>query len=65
VRADLFLLRRAPLLINPASDGFPGSAIGRLDWPPMAEIAAQVRIYRPEDRDRYLRGTLPPTEFVP
>ena len=44
---------------------FPGSAIGRLDWPPMAEIAAQVRIYRPEDRDRYLHGTLPPTEFVP
>jgi hypothetical protein len=44
---------------------FPGSEIGRLDWPPMAEVAAQVRIYRPEDRDRYLQGTLPPTEFVP
>jgi hypothetical protein len=44
---------------------FPGSAIARLDWPPMAEVASQVRIYRPEDRDRYFQGTLPPTEFVP
>ena len=44
---------------------FAGSAIARLDWPPMAEVASQVRIYRPEDRDRYLHGTLPPTEFVP
>jgi hypothetical protein len=44
---------------------FPGSAIARLDWPPMAEVASQVRIYRPEDRDRYLQGTLAPTEFVP
>jgi hypothetical protein len=44
---------------------FPGSEIGRLDWPPMAEVAGQVRIYRPEDRDRYLQGTQPPTEFVP
>jgi dolichyl-phosphate-mannose-protein mannosyltransferase len=44
---------------------FAGSAIGRLDWPPMAEVGAQVRIYRPEDRERYLRGTLPPTEFAP
>jgi hypothetical protein len=44
---------------------FVGSEIGRLDWPPMVEVAAQVRIYRPEDRDRYLQGTLPPTEFVP
>jgi hypothetical protein len=44
---------------------FAGSALGRLDWPPMAEVASQVRIYRPEDRDRYFQGTLPPTEFVP
>ena len=43
---------------------FEGSAIARLDWPPMAEVASQVRIYRPDDRDRYFRGTLPPTEFV-
>jgi hypothetical protein len=44
---------------------FVGSTIGRLDWPPLAEVAVQVRVYRPEDRDRYLQGTLPPTEFVP
>jgi hypothetical protein len=44
---------------------FVGSAVARLDWPPMAEIGSQVRIYRPEDRDRYFRGTLPATEFVP
>jgi hypothetical protein len=44
---------------------FASTTVGRLDWPPLAEIAAQVRIYRPEDRDRYWRGSLPPTEFVP
>jgi hypothetical protein len=44
---------------------FAGSAIARLDWPPMAEVASQVRIYRPGDRERYLQGTQPPTEFVP
>jgi hypothetical protein len=44
---------------------FMESAIGLLDWPPMAEVASQVRVYRPEDRDRYFQGTLPPTEFVP
>ena len=44
---------------------FAGSAVARLDWPPMVEVASQVRIYRPDDRDRYLQGTLPPTEYVP
>jgi hypothetical protein len=39
------------------------SALGRLDWRPAAEVAAQVRIYRPDDRDRYLRGIQPPTEY--
>jgi hypothetical protein len=39
------------------------SAIGRLDWRPAAEVASQVRVYRPDDRDRYLRGTQPPTEY--
>ncbi|HEU5259171.1 MAG TPA: hypothetical protein VFU28_24455, partial [Vicinamibacterales bacterium] len=33
---------------------FAGSTIAKLDWPPTAEIAGQVRIYRPEDRQRYL-----------
>jgi hypothetical protein len=44
---------------------FAGSPIATLDWPPMAEVASQVRIYRPDDRDRYHRGTLPATEYVP
>jgi hypothetical protein len=43
---------------------FGSSAVGALDWPPMAEVASQVRIYRPGDRDRYLRGEQPPTEYA-
>jgi dolichyl-phosphate-mannose-protein mannosyltransferase len=43
---------------------FAGSAIARLDWPPTAEIAGQVRLYRPEDRERYLDGTGVPTEYA-
>lgn len=43
---------------------FPTSPLGALDWPPMAEIATQVRIYRPSDRERFAEGTLPPTEYV-
>jgi hypothetical protein len=43
---------------------FAGSASARLDWPPMIEIAPQVRVYSPDDRDRYLRGEARPTEFV-
>jgi hypothetical protein len=44
---------------------FDGSVVARLDWPPMAEVASQVRIYRPDDRERYLQGSLPATEYVP
>ena len=44
---------------------FAGSSVARLDWPPMAEVASQVRIYRPDERVRSLHGTLPPTEYVP
>jgi hypothetical protein len=43
---------------------FAGSAAGALDWPPAVEIAGQVRIYRPDDRERYRQGTAPPTEYV-
>jgi hypothetical protein len=42
---------------------FAGSPVASLDWPPSAEIAGQVRIYRPEDRDRYLKGEATPTEY--
>ena len=43
---------------------FAGSPLAALDWPPAVEIAAQVRIYRPEDRDRYARGLPVSTEYV-
>jgi hypothetical protein len=43
---------------------FASSRLGALDWPPMAEIASQVRIYRPGDRERYVRGEQPPTEYA-
>jgi len=43
---------------------FRGSALAALDWPPMAEIGSQVRIYRPEDRDRYARGQAVATEYA-
>lgn len=44
---------------------FGASDLARLDWPPMAEIASQVRIYRPDDRQRYLQGDGAPTEYAP
>ena len=43
---------------------FAGGAIAALDWPPAAEVAGQVRIYRPDDRERYLRGGGVPTEYA-
>jgi hypothetical protein len=43
---------------------FAGSRLAALDWPPMAEVASVVRIYRPEDQERYDRGTMPPTEYI-
>jgi hypothetical protein len=42
---------------------FAGSAVGALDWPPMAEVAL-VRVYDPDGRDQYRRGVAPPTEYV-
>lgn len=45
-------------------DRFKGSATGAIDWPPMAEVAGQVRVYRPGDRGRYRRGEARPTEYV-
>jgi hypothetical protein len=43
---------------------FAGHAIGRLDWPPAVEIGGQVRLYRPDDRERYLRGEGSATEYA-
>jgi hypothetical protein len=43
---------------------FAGNPLGALDWPASAEIGARVRIYRPEDRDRYARGLTVSTEYA-
>jgi hypothetical protein len=43
---------------------FAGSAIATLDWPPEAEIAGQVRIYRPADRQKYLSGNGVATDYA-
>ena len=43
---------------------FAGTPIGALDWPPLAEIAGQVRIYKPEDRARYLSGQGVETDYA-
>jgi Dolichyl-phosphate-mannose-protein mannosyltransferase len=42
---------------------FAGSRLAALDWPPAAEIGTDVRIYRPEDRDRYVSGLPVTTEY--
>ena len=43
---------------------FAGSAIATLDWPPASEIAGQVRIYRPDDRQKYLSGNGVATDYA-
>jgi hypothetical protein len=40
------------------------SVLARLDWPPMAEVASQVHVYAPADRERSLQGQSRPTEYV-
>jgi Oligosaccharyl transferase STT3 subunit len=40
------------------------SPLGGLDWPPVADINRQVRIYAPRDRERYMRGERIETERV-
>jgi hypothetical protein len=40
------------------------SAVGNLDWPPRFDVDRQVRIFRPSDRDNYLRGEHIPTEHI-
>jgi hypothetical protein len=45
-------------------DRFKSSALGALDWPPAYEVASQVRIYRPDDRQRFLNRTSAPTVYA-
>jgi hypothetical protein len=43
---------------------FPQSAVGALDWPPAAEVAGQVTVYKPGDREQYFAGRGAPTEYA-
>jgi len=43
---------------------FASSPLGALDWPPAAEVASRVRIYRPDDREKYFKGVHAPTEYA-
>ena len=49
---------------QPFRERFTSSALGRLDWPPLAEIGGQVRVYRPGDRARYQAGEAVPTDYI-
>jgi hypothetical protein len=40
------------------------SEYGALDWPPMAQIGTEVRLYNPADRARYYAGAVTPMERV-
>ena len=40
------------------------SEYGALDWPPMAQIGTEVRLYNPADRARYYAGEATPMERV-
>jgi hypothetical protein len=43
---------------------FGSDAFGALDWPPIAEIGSEIRIYRVSDRARYMAGGSVPTTYV-
>ena len=63
-RADLGLCA-----VDHVAPGFGVLALGAsglaaLDWPPMAEVGGQVRIYRPSDRARYRAGSVVPTDYA-
>ena len=56
----LFERREEPLF----RERFRGSSVAALDWPPMADVAGQVRIYRLQDRIAYAQGMRVATEYV-
>jgi hypothetical protein len=43
---------------------FAGQRFGGLDWPPRYDVDRRVRIFLPEDRERYLAGEPVPTETI-
>jgi hypothetical protein len=71
-RAVAFLRERGfePVLLSESWEEplfrrrFRTNAVGALDWPPAAEIATGVRIYRFDDREKYRAGVQAPTEYV-
>lgn len=40
------------------------SEVGVVDWPPMADVLSRVRIFDPEDRQKYLAGERVSAEYV-
>jgi hypothetical protein len=62
---------RPLLALEDAEEGafrgrFAGEAAGELDWPPLVEVHApvRVRIYDPAQRDRYRAGERVETEHI-
>jgi hypothetical protein len=43
---------------------FAGQRFGGLDWPPRYDVDRRVRIFLPEDRERYLAGEPVSTETI-
>jgi Dolichyl-phosphate-mannose-protein mannosyltransferase len=42
----------------------PATSLGQLDWPPRFDIVRQVRIFKPADREIYLKGGTVPTSYI-
>ena len=40
------------------------STLAQLDWPPRFDVVRQVRIFKPSDRELYMRGALVPTAYI-
>jgi 4-amino-4-deoxy-L-arabinose transferase-like glycosyltransferase len=56
----LFERREEPLFRQRFRDH---SVFGGLDWPPRIDVARQVRVYQPGDRERFLGGERYPTDL--
>jgi hypothetical protein len=69
--AELVRLGRRPYLLFESwevprfRERFSGSSpVGRLDWPPRAQIGREISVYDPADRARYFSGESVATERV-
>ena len=43
---------------------FASERLGGLEWPPIVEIDRAVRIYDPDDYERYMRGEFVKSERI-